>query len=98
MKRNKSGERPPWRHPFCYGKRITVDESSPHHHFMFPMQSISSHPAVRLGRFLRLARMTRGIVKRLFAGQIMLSPSAYTEVEAGVVRWVQEPQRKAILV
>ena len=61
------------------------------------MHSLTTHPAVRLGRFLKAVRSARGIVKRLFAGQIMLSPSAYTEVEAGVVRWLQEPQRKAIL-
>lgn len=60
--------------------------------------NLKSHPAVLLGRWLRTARQAKGIVKRLFAGQIMLSPSEYTELEAGVIHWLQLPQQKSIVV
>ena len=42
------------------------------------------------------ARQKRRIVKRLFAAQIYLTPSQYSEVEAGVVRWVGGVQENAI--
>ena len=58
---------------------------------------ISTHPAVLLGHWLRSARQSKNIVKRLFAGQILLNPSEYTEMEAGVIRWLKEPQRRAII-
>ena len=57
---------------------------------------VSSHPAVRLGIWLRTLRQARGLVKRVFAGQISLSASKYSEVEAGVVRWIHAKQEAAI--
>jgi transcriptional regulator with XRE-family HTH domain len=57
---------------------------------------LDNHPAVKLGRWLRLARQKKGLVKRSFAGQIALTPAQYSEVEAGVVRWLGERQRRAI--
>jgi transcriptional regulator with XRE-family HTH domain len=61
------------------------------------MNDLSQHPAVRLGRWLKLARMAKGLVKRVFAGQILLTPSRYSEVEAGVSTWIKNPQESAII-
>jgi transcriptional regulator with XRE-family HTH domain len=61
------------------------------------MNDISQHPAVLLGRWLKFARQSKGLVKRVFAGQILLTPARYSEVEAGVVRWIKEPQQHAII-
>lgn len=61
------------------------------------MLDLTSHPAVALGGWLREARQSKGIVKRLFAIQIGLSPSQYSEVEVGVIRWLKESQRLAII-
>ena len=58
--------------------------------------ALTSHPAVRLGIWLRNSRQERGIVKRIFAGLIGLSASKYSEVEAGVVRWIKFKQERAI--
>jgi len=58
--------------------------------------SLHNHPAVKLGRWLKAARQKKGFVKRSFAGQISLTPAQYTEVEAGVARWLGERQRRAI--
>lgn len=60
------------------------------------MDNLNNHPAVKLGRWLKAARQKKGIVKRSFAGQISLTPAQYTEVEAGVARWLGERQRRAI--
>ena len=60
------------------------------------MHTLTTHPAVLLGQWLRMARRERGIVKRRFAGQIGLTPAQYTELEAGVVRWLGIPQGKTI--
>ena len=57
---------------------------------------LQKHPGVRLGKWLRSARMRHGIVKRLFAGRICLSPSKYAEVELGIVHWVKRQQETAI--
>src|SRR5438067_5965641 len=62
------------------------------------MDNYKNHPAVRMGRWLKSMRQARGIVKRLFAGEISLSASKYSEVEAGVVRWIESKQEKAIRV
>lgn len=61
------------------------------------MNDLQKHPAVRLGRWLKAARYTKGLVKRVFAGQILLTPARYSEVEAGVVKWIQQPQKSAII-
>lgn len=51
------------------------------------------HPAKELGAWLKMRRQKQGMVLRVFAGQIELSPAEYAEAEAGVVRWLgQEPE------
>jgi transcriptional regulator with XRE-family HTH domain len=60
------------------------------------MENLKNHAAVRLGCWLKATRQERGIVKRLFAGEICLTASKYSEVEAGVCRWIQSRQEKAI--
>ncbi|MDR3406613.1 MAG: hypothetical protein P4L99_29275 [Chthoniobacter sp.] len=60
------------------------------------MHAPTSHPAVKLGAWLKTSRQQKGIVKRLFAGLINLTPSQYSELEAGVVRWLGSSQRQAI--
>jgi hypothetical protein len=61
------------------------------------MKTILDHPAVKLGLWLKELRQARGFVKRIFAEKIQLSPSKYTEVEAGVVRWIEDKQEEAII-
>jgi hypothetical protein len=61
------------------------------------MENLRNHPAVKLGRWLMVRRQQRRIVKRLFAAQIYLTPSKYSEVEAGVVRWIGDLQEEAIV-
>jgi transcriptional regulator with XRE-family HTH domain len=56
----------------------------------------SSHPAVRLGAWLKAARRAKGLVKRAFAEAIHLTPAKYTEVEAGVISWLDEKREEAI--
>src|SRR5437879_3467877 len=63
-----------------------------------PMDNLADYPGVKLGRWLKSARQQRGIVKRLFAGEISLSASKYSEVEAGVVRWIEAKQETAIRI
>lgn len=60
------------------------------------MHKLFDHPAVVLGRWIKAARQKRGIVKRRFATQISLTPAQYTELEAGVIRWLGDAQRRAI--
>jgi len=62
------------------------------------MENLAQHPAVKFGQWLKAARQERGIVKRLFAGEISLSASKYSEVEAGVIRWIEAKQEMAITV
>ena len=59
---------------------------------------LKSHAAVQFGSWLRTTRQTKGIVKRVFASQIFLTPSQYSEAEAGVVRWIRARQERAITV
>jgi len=54
------------------------------------------HPGVLFGAWLKAKRQARGIIARLFAGQIWLSPSKYAEVEVGVVRWIGQKQELII--
>ena len=61
------------------------------------IKDLQNHPAVRLGRWLMAARQKRRIVKRVFAAQIYLTPSKYSEAEAGVVRWIGSVQEDAIV-
>jgi transcriptional regulator with XRE-family HTH domain len=61
------------------------------------MDILKDHPAITLGRWLKTARQSKGFVKRVFALQIGLTPTKYTEVEAGVVRWIGDTQRAAIV-
>ena len=39
-----------------------------------------------------MRRQKQGMVLRVFAGQIELSPAEYAEAEAGVVRWLGQKQ------
>jgi len=49
---------------------------------------MSKHPAVKFGGWLKARRQEHGIVARVFAGKIGLSPAEYAEVEAGIVQWI----------
>jgi hypothetical protein len=53
-------------------------------------------PAIELGIWLKSQRQRHGVVARVFAGQIELSPAKYAELEAGVVRWLEARQEKLI--
>jgi hypothetical protein len=61
------------------------------------MDNITNHPAVKLGRWLKAARQKKAIVKRSFAGQISLTPAQYTELEAGVSRWLGARQKRDVV-
>ena len=54
------------------------------------------HPAVELGSWIKLRRQKLGVVARVFAGQIDVSPAEYAELEAGVVRWLGREQERLI--
>lgn len=54
------------------------------------------HPAKELGAWLKMRRQQQGMVLRVFAGQIELSPAEYAEAEAGVVRWLGQEQETLI--
>jgi hypothetical protein len=58
--------------------------------------SNTQHPAKAFGAWLKAKRQAKGIIARIFAGQIWLSPSKYAEVEIGVVKWVGENQEVII--
>ncbi|MEI8289750.1 MAG: hypothetical protein WCH99_09770 [Verrucomicrobiota bacterium] len=58
--------------------------------------SQQQHPAKAFGSWLKAKRQSKGIIARIFAGQIWLSPSKYAEVEIGVVKWVGENQQAII--
>ena len=60
------------------------------------MENLKNHPAVKFGKWLKSARQSKGFVKRIFAAEVYLTPSKYSEVEAGVVRWVHDLQEHAI--
>lgn len=55
------------------------------------------HPAKELGSWIKSRRQQQGLVLRVCAGQIELSPAEYAELEAGIVRWLGEPQERLIL-
>jgi len=54
------------------------------------------HPAIELAAWLKTQRKLRGIVARVFAGQLELAPAKYAELEAGVVRWLSARQEELI--
>jgi transcriptional regulator with XRE-family HTH domain len=54
------------------------------------------HPAKELGAWLKTKRQQQGLVLRVFAGQIELSPAEYAEAEAGVIRWLGREQETLI--
>ena len=56
------------------------------------------HPAVQFGAWLKNKRRESGVIARIFAGRIDLSPAEYAEVEAGVgiIRWIQAKQEALI--
>ena len=58
--------------------------------------SHTQHPAKAFGAWLKSRRQAKGIIARIFAGQIWLSPSKYAEVEIGVVKWVGKNQEAII--
>lgn len=57
--------------------------------------SLSSHPAVKFGQWLKTRRQSAGFVARIFAGQIGLSPAEYAELEHGVIHWMSDKQRSS---
>ena len=54
------------------------------------------HPAKAFGAWLKAKRQSKGIIARIFAGRLWLSPSKYAEVEVGVVKWVGDNQQAII--
>ncbi len=54
------------------------------------------HPARELGAWLKTHRQQQGMVLRVFAGQIELSPAEYAEAEAGVVCWLAAEQEALV--
>jgi hypothetical protein len=58
------------------------------------MMADQTHFAVKLGQWLCVSRRSKGFVKRVFANEIFLSPSQYSEVEAGVVSVGSRQSRK----
>jgi len=54
------------------------------------------HPAKELGAWLKTRWQRQGMVLRVFAGQIGLSPAEYAEAEAGVVRWLGQEQEALV--
>src|SRR5690349_53582 len=60
------------------------------------MDILKNHPALDLANWLKTSRQHKGIVKRVFAVKIGLTPAQYTELEAGVARWIGDTQREAI--
>jgi hypothetical protein len=57
---------------------------------------IKDHPGVRFGRWLRSERRASGVVSRVFAGRVDLSPAKYAEVECGNVEWLGPDQESNI--
>jgi hypothetical protein len=57
---------------------------------------LAQHPAVQFGAWLKSQRRECGVVARVFAGRIGLSPAEYTEVESGVIRWIEDKQERLI--
>lgn len=66
--------------------------------FLVVMNNATSqqHPGRLFGAWLKAKRQAKGIIARVFAGQIWLSPSKYAEVEVGVANWIGEKQERII--
>jgi hypothetical protein len=58
--------------------------------------AMSDHPAVQFGVWMREKRRASGVVARVFAGRIGLSPAEYAELESGVISWLGEKQENLI--
>jgi hypothetical protein len=58
--------------------------------------AILDHPAVQFGEWLKCKRRKSGVVARVFAGRIDLSPAEYAEVESGIIHWIGEIQEMRI--
>lgn len=60
--------------------------------------SLSQHPAVQFGAWLKNKRRASGVVARTFAGRIDLSPAEYAEVECGIGigKWIKDKQQRLI--
>ena len=59
---------------------------------------LEQHPAIQFGQWLKNKRRESGIVARVFAGKIGLSPAEYAELEAGVIRWIATKQENLIVI
>lgn len=59
---------------------------------------LDNHPAIQFGQWLKSMRRASGVVARVFAGRIDLSPAEYAEVEAGVVKWIGPKQERLISI
>ena len=61
---------------------------------------LAQHPAVQFGAWLKNKRRESGVVARIFAGRIDLSPAEYAEVEAGanIKRRITSKQEALIAV
>src|SRR5438067_7369289 len=57
---------------------------------------ILDHPAVQFGEWLKCKRRESGVVARVFAGRIGLSPAEYAEVESGIIHWIETIQEMRI--
>jgi transcriptional regulator with XRE-family HTH domain len=57
---------------------------------------VKDHPAVQFGAWLKAKRRESGVVARVFAGRIDLSPAEYAELESGIVDWLGEKQEATI--
>jgi hypothetical protein len=62
--------------------------------------ALSQHPAVQFGAWLKSKRRESGVVARVFAGRIDLSPAEYAEVEAGIgiIHWIKSKQEALIAI
>jgi|ERR1039458_2405937 transcriptional regulator with XRE-family HTH domain len=56
----------------------------------------NNHPAIKLGEWLKEKRKEKGLISRVFAGEISLSPSKYAEVEFGIIKWIARTQEHLI--
>ena len=60
------------------------------------MNETRNHPGRKFGAWLKAKRQAKGIIARIFAGQVWLSSSQYAEAEVGVVRWIGTKQERII--
>jgi hypothetical protein len=60
------------------------------------MNTNAQHPGKAFGAWLKAKRQAKGIIARIFAGQIWLSHSKYAEAELGVTKWIGQKQQAII--